>query len=131
VRKGFDSTFLRGAEIMDIKNATVTSGSAPGKIDRPKAGKIGDSSPLSGNRKISGANQQSEGYNVAVSSEAQELTAAHAKAFDIAKNTSPIRADKVASLKAQIQAGTYNVDSGNIADGILREAIREKLATSE
>lgn len=54
---------------------------------------------------------------------------AMAKALDIAKNTPDIREDRVADIKARIAAGTYQVDSGQIADGMLREAIKDHLAT--
>ena len=116
---------------MEIKNTTPSTTSSLGKVDGPRAEKIKELSGTAGSRKSLGTNPKGDGYTVAVSSEAQELTAAHAKAFEIAKNTSPIREKRVAELKSQIEAGTYKVDSGNIADGMLREAIRDKLATSE
>lgn len=69
--------------------------------------------------------------NVQISTSAKERAEAQKKAFDIAKATPEIREDKVADLKARIQAGTYQIDSGKIADGMLREAIMEHLADGE
>ena len=66
-----------------------------------------------------------------LSDKGKSRAAEQKKAFDIAKNTPDIREDRVAELKAKIQAGTYEVDSGKIADGMLREAIMEHLATSK
>jgi negative regulator of flagellin synthesis FlgM len=74
----------------------------------------------------SGANH----YNVQVSSEAKEMEAAHRKAFDIAKGTPDVCQDRVADLKSQIKNGTYKPDSGKIADGMLREAIKDQMATT-
>ncbi len=66
--------------------------------------------------------------DVKISPESIDKKNASAKAFDIAKNTSPVREDKVSALKKQIQDGTYKVDSAKIADGMAREAITEHLA---
>ena len=68
-------------------------------------------------------------YNVALSDKSKQVAGERAKALDIARNTSAIREDRVAQIKRQIADGTYQMDSGNTADGILREAIRDKLAT--
>jgi negative regulator of flagellin synthesis FlgM len=70
-------------------------------------------------------------YGVELSDKAKSRAADQKKAFEIAKNTPDVREDRVAELKAKIQAGTYEVDSGKIADGMLREAIMEHLATSK
>jgi len=71
------------------------------------------------------------GINVALSPKARELADARKRAFDIAKATPDVREDRVAELKRQIQAGTYQVDPGKIADGIAREALLEYLAESD
>lgn len=43
-------------------------------------------------------------------------------------NTAPdIRSEKVASLKREIEKGTYRIDSDKIADKMLREAVSELL----
>ena len=65
---------------------------------------------------------------VQISAEAKERADAHAKALDIARGTPDVREDRIADIKARIQAGTYEIDSGKIADGMLREAIKERLA---
>jgi negative regulator of flagellin synthesis FlgM len=69
-------------------------------------------------------------FDVEISSKGKERAQSMQKAFDIAKNTPDVREDRVKQLKEQIDNGTYQVDSGNIADGMLREAIKEQLAES-
>jgi negative regulator of flagellin synthesis FlgM len=69
--------------------------------------------------------------DVNISTTAKDRAAAHAKALEIARATPDVREDRVAALKAQIDAGTYQVDSGKIADGMMREAIKEHLADME
>ena len=67
-------------------------------------------------------------YDVALSPKAANLQKQKSKAFDIAKKTSPIREDKIQSLKEKIASGEYVADSNQIADGIVREAVRDQLA---
>ncbi len=67
-------------------------------------------------------------FNVNLSSRAKEMAESRKKAMEIAKNTPDIREDRVADLKKRIEAGEYKVDAGNIADGMLREAIKDELA---
>lgn len=67
-------------------------------------------------------------FDVDISGKAKEKAQAMQKAFDIAKNTPDIREEKVQKIKEQIKNGTYQMDSGNIADGMLREAVKEHLA---
>lgn len=67
--------------------------------------------------------------NVKLSEEARQIAEAHKKAYDIANDTSPIRDDKVARFKELIASGQYKPDAGNIADGMLREAIKDDLAS--
>ena len=69
--------------------------------------------------------------DVKISPESIDKKNASSKAFDIAKNTSPIRDEKVSALKKQIQEGTYKPDSAKIADGMAREAITEHLAETQ
>lgn len=74
----------------------------------------------------------SEGdYNVNLSGRAKEMQEARAKALDIARKTPDVREDKVSELKRKIESGDYKVSSENIADGILREAIRDELSKGE
>ena len=70
-------------------------------------------------------------YGVQISDSAKRRAEAHKKALNIARGTPDIREDRVASLKKQIDEGTYQIDSGKIADGMLREAIKDHLAESD
>lgn len=70
----------------------------------------------------------SKGVDLQLSSEAKELAKARAKALEIARETPDVREEKIAELKARINSGLYKVDPGNVADGILIEAIRDELA---
>lgn len=67
-------------------------------------------------------------YNVNVSGQAKEMNEARMKALDIARNTPDVREDKIAELKAKIASGDYKVSSENIADGMMREAIKDELS---
>ena len=67
-------------------------------------------------------------FNVSLSGKAQEMMIARKKAMAIARDTSPIREDKVAEFRDKIKNGTYSLDAGNIADGIMKEAIRDELS---
>jgi negative regulator of flagellin synthesis FlgM len=68
------------------------------------------------------------GADVNLSPEAREKAKAYKKALDIARNTPDVREERVAEIRKRIQDGTYQVDSGKIADGMLMEAIRDKVA---
>jgi len=70
-------------------------------------------------------------FDVNISPAARDRAEASAKAFDIARNTPDVREDRVAMLKKQIDEGSYKIDSGKIADGMMREAIRDHLAESD
>lgn len=70
----------------------------------------------------------SASYDVALSPKASHLQKQKAKAYEVAQNTSPIREDKVQALKEKITAGEYTPDATQIADGIVREAVRDQLA---
>ncbi|MCX6131079.1 MAG: flagellar biosynthesis anti-sigma factor FlgM, partial [Proteobacteria bacterium] len=67
-------------------------------------------------------------FNVSLSPKAKEISEARKRAVEIARNTPDIREDKVADLKRRIDSGEYKADAGNIADGMLREAVRDELA---
>ena len=69
-----------------------------------------------------------KGVDVSLSDNAKTRIQEHKKAKEIAMNTPDVREDRVAAIKSQIQAGTYKVDSGKIADGMVREAVMEHLA---
>lgn len=71
------------------------------------------------------------GTSVQISDDGKGRAAEFQKALEIAKGTPDVREDRVAALKKQIADGTYQVDSGKIADGMLREAIKDRLAEVE
>lgn len=70
-------------------------------------------------------------YEVNLSQGSKELKQAYEKAFSVAKNTPEVREEKVRELKEKISKGLYRIDSGAVADGILKEAIKDHLATRE
>jgi flagellar biosynthesis anti-sigma factor FlgM len=74
------------------------------------------------------ARQDRSDFAVALSEKAKGMAEARSKALEVARNTPDIREDRVADLKRRIESGEYSVDSGRIADGMLREAIRDELA---
>ena len=94
-----------------------------------QSGKVASSS--AGASTSANGGDPKSGINVAVSPKARELVDARKRAFDIAKGTPEIRENRVADIKRQIQAGTYQVDPGKIADGIAREALLEYMAESD
>lgn len=67
-------------------------------------------------------------WNVSLSPEAQQRADAMKKARDIARATPDVREDRVRELKEKIAKGEYQVESGQVADAMLAEAIRERLA---
>ena len=68
------------------------------------------------------------GFDVNLSQASKEKAQAYQKALEIARRTPDIREDRVAEIKKKIQDGNYQVDAGKIADGMLMEAIRDKVA---
>jgi negative regulator of flagellin synthesis FlgM len=93
-----------------------------GKTDKAEGGDSAAANPNKSNMSAA---------DVAISDAARQKSVDRQKALDIARDTPDIREDRVASLKAQIDAGTYKIDSGRIADGMLREAIKEHLALND
>ena len=106
----------RGPQVRDV-STTATNKSA---LD-------GVSDPANSSQSLQKNNAES--VNVSLSPEAKVLAEAKKKALGIAMNTPDVREDRVAELKRKISAGEYQIDSEKIADGILREALREQLAT--
>jgi flagellar biosynthesis anti-sigma factor FlgM len=47
------------------------------------------------------------------------------KAYEIVKESPDIRVDKVAKIKQAIESGTYQVDSFDLADSVLRAMVDE------
>lgn len=78
------------------------------------------------------ANQKTDlstkNWSVQLSPQSKALSTARQKAVDIAQSTSDIRQDRIDELKAKISSGEYKIDPEKIADGILKEAIRDHLA---
>jgi flagellar biosynthesis anti-sigma factor FlgM len=126
---------------MAIKNVTSSpAGNSPltkandndnAKANQGAAAVAGLGSPASVAQAAQNINQANKNFGVELSEKGKARVAERKKAFDIAKNTPDIREDKVADIKARLAAGTYEVDSGKIADGMLREALMEHLATSK
>lgn len=67
-------------------------------------------------------------YNVKLSGQAKEMNEARLKALEIARNTPDVREEKIAELKAKIANGDYKFSAENIADGMMREAIKDELS---
>ncbi len=72
--------------------------------------------------------EEKSDFNVSFSDKAREIAEARAKALEIARNAPDVREDLVADFKKRIASGEYKASAENIADGILREAIRDELA---
>ena len=117
-----------------------TSSSIPastGNVGQEGVSKAGESpaadaiSALSSSAATAAKKMGKGNYDVNISTNAKDRAAAFQKAFDIAKSTPDIREDRVKALKEQIQNGTYKVDSGDIADAMLREAVKEHLAKTD
>ena len=69
----------------------------------------------------------STSYDVSLSTKAQEMRRAYEKALQIAMTTPDVREDKVAEWKERLKNGNYQVSSENIADGLLKEAMKDHL----
>ena len=68
----------------------------------------------------SGGRSAGKGANIS-STTAHSLSLASA----LAQKGPPFDADKIASLRAAIAGGSYQINLGNIADGIVRFGLRE------
>ena len=106
---------------------------APKSAEAGKAKDVKIATPEAGQAKtgLAGKGAGDLASNVQISEGAKSRAEAQQKALEIARGTPDIREDRVASLKKQIQDGTYQIDSGKIADGILREAIKDHLAETD
>lgn len=62
--------------------------------------------------------------DAALSAASQEIT----KALALISRTSDVRADKVAALKARIDAGTYQVPGTAIADSVWARALADEIS---
>jgi len=120
--------------IKNVASSTVTNPGLGKTKDSEKSKSSGTSQvgvSSGGSPAVGGVASSGKDFGVQLSDSGRKRAEEQKKAFEIAKNTPDVREDKVAAIKAKIQAGTYEVDSGKIADGMLREAIMEHLATNK
>lgn len=113
---------------MDTKRVGTPGTSAASQLDRPTDVRQAEGVQQNAKKKEAKSAHKTD-FDVALSPQAREMAEAREKALQIAKATSPIREDRVAELKQKIQNGTYQIDSGKIADGIIREAVLDQLGT--
>ena len=97
-----------------------------------KAGEAQKSNKTSASERAGASTNGTPGnYDVQISSQAKQRAEFRKKLFDAAKDSPEIREDRVAELKARIAEGSYKVDTGKVADAMLREAVRDHLALNE
>ena len=116
--KGATAAKSRSAEGADAKEA-VSGAVAPGAASAIR-------SAAAGYAKQAASPSSTAAANVTISPKARELSLAKS----VAENTPDVREDKVAEFKKLIASGNYNPDSGKIADGILKEAMKDELSSS-
>ncbi len=114
---------------MAVKNI---SGQAASQVSSTKVGELGSVKSTKNSDGVIGsqakqAGNGNKGVDVAVSDKAKTRAAEQRLAKEIAMKSPEVREDRVASLKAQIDAGTYKIDSQKIADGMMREAVMEHM----
>lgn len=99
-------------------------------------GAEGISSKIGKNKSDSLANRNkttasgNEPVKVELSKDAVKFAAEKKMALEIANATPDIREDKINYFKEKLKSGTYKIDEGKIADGILFEAMKEKVAAT-
>jgi negative regulator of flagellin synthesis FlgM len=98
---------------MDIK--TVYGFKQSYGQDRIGRGDTGSTSAVTSGSGTDSSQQTSSADRVTLSDDAKLVSQAATEAT----NTSDVRTDKVASLKAQVDAGTYQPDSKKIAEKML------------
>lgn len=101
-----------------------------GKLNQKELDKV-DDAKVDAKARAANLSTDQIGVDVALSASAKELAEAHAKALDIALNTPDVNEKRVEELKKKIQDGTYKINAAGIADGILKEAVLERLAETE
>jgi flagellar biosynthesis anti-sigma factor FlgM len=128
------STSRIGSNTPKAPEGLNPAGAAPAQAE---AGKVRDATKVNPAPQVTGdplaaANAKSgKDYGVSISDSAKSRADGYRKALNIARDTPDIREDKVAALKKQIDEGSYQPDPGKIADGMLREAIKDHLADNE
>jgi len=106
--------------LTQVSNSGAAESAKSAAIKRAKESKEGSVTRNSGRKD----------WDVQISPEAIELAEARQKAMNVAKATNPVREDRVADIKRRIADGSYKVDAGKVADGIMAEAIRDHVASS-
>ncbi len=109
---------------MEIKNRPSVNIGRDLEVKKSSAGQA------KGTDALGQSQGKNSNYNVSISPESEKVRSFRNKMFEAAKDSPAVREDKVKEFKDKIASGSYQVDSGKIADGMLREAIREKLAES-
>ena len=71
------------------------------------------------------------GVGVSVSEGARNRVSEQKRAKELAMNAPEVREDRVNAIKSKINAGTYQIDSEKIANGMMREAVMEHLTSEE
>ena len=87
--------------------------------------KVGNSSDKGEKRVGKGDAGGNSDWKVQISPNSRMLAQSRMKALEIARSTPEIREEKVQELKEKIAKGEYKPEAGDIADGMLREAIRD------
>lgn len=109
----------RGIKGTDLKPLQSSRTAGTDKLQNPNKGPLQGAEPRDGN------------FDVKISERSKELAEAREKALEIARQTPDVREERIAELKAKIASGQYKIEPENIADGMLAEAIRERLAELE
>ncbi len=113
-----------------INNAGIMSSLST--VAAQDAAKAKDAGAIQNKQAAQAANESAKAnFDVNISAGARDRAEASAKALEIARKTPDVREDRVAMLKKQIEEGSYKVDSGKIADGMMREAILDHLAETD
>ena len=111
-----------------METKSIGQGVAPAKAETSRSKEVEGEKRKVEVRPVVGDRSARAGYDVSLSKEARELLKNKEKALEIAKNTPDVREAKVAELKNQIKSGKYQIKPDQIADSMLREAVREELA---
>jgi flagellar biosynthesis anti-sigma factor FlgM len=113
-------------DVSKLKNDATSSAvsesrlsGAQGTSSARKTQRSADASAIQGSGKIENSEK------VALSPEARLLS----EGVDAVRMAPTTRADKVAELKAQIKAGTYNVDPKAVAEKMIQSSLEDDILT--
>lgn len=115
---------------MDIKRTNSRPVSSVNELGATQAEKS-ENAKNAHEGKAVGSKANENGVQVNLSAQARNRSEQLKTAFDIAKNTDPVRNERVEELKKKIANGTYQVESGQIADGMLMEAVKDELSSTQ